>query len=83
MYSRAPVVYDLTIAFSIWGFLDSDPPAELTALRARLFEGVSNTLHHYDEARALADMVPEATLRMTPAQVAAAYPERWRELLGV
>jgi hypothetical protein len=83
MYSRAPVVYDLTIAFSVWGFLDSDPATELIALRARLFEGVSNTLHHYDEARALADMVPEATLRMTPAQIAAAYPERWRELLGV
>jgi hypothetical protein len=55
----------------------------LKAQRARLFEGVSNTLHHYDEARALVDMVPEATLRMTPAQVAAAYPGRWRELLGL
>ena len=83
MFSRAPVVHDLTIAFTVWAFLDSDPPAELTTLRARLFEGVSNTLHHYDEARALVDMVPEATLRMTPAQVAAAYPGRWKELLGI
>jgi hypothetical protein len=66
----------------LWGFLDSNPPAELKALRARLFEGVSNTLHHYDEARALVDMVPEATLRMSPAQVEAAYPGRWKELLG-
>jgi len=81
MFSRAPVVHDLTIAFTIWGFLDNNPPAELKADRLRLFEGVSNTLHHYDEARALADMVPEATLRMTPAQVAAAYPGRWKELL--
>lgn len=80
--SRAPVVHDLTIAFTIWGFLDSDPPTELLELRARLFEGVGNTLHHYDEARALVDMVPEATLRMTPAQVEAAYPERWKELMG-
>jgi hypothetical protein len=48
----------------------------------KLFEGVSNTLHHYDEARVLADTVPEATLRMTPAQVAEAYPARWKELLG-
>ncbi len=82
MFSRAPVVHDLTIAFTIWGFLDGDTPGELKALRLRLFEGVSNTLHHYDEARALVDMVPEATLRMTQAQVAAAYPERWKELLG-
>lgn len=83
MFSRAPVVHDLTIAFTVWAFLDSDPPADLKTLRARLFEGVGNTLRHYDEARALVDMVPEATLRMTPAQVAAAYPGRWRELLGV
>jgi hypothetical protein len=27
-------------------------------------------------------MMPEATLRMTPAQVAAAYPDRWKELAG-
>jgi len=83
MFSRAPVVHDLTIAFTIWGFLDSAPPSELLSQRLRLFEGVSNTLHHYDEARALVDMVPETTLRMTPAQVAAAFPGRWRELLGV
>jgi len=82
MFSRAPVVHDLTIAFTIWGFLDNNPPAELKADRLRLFEGVSNTLHHYEEARTLADMVPEATLRMTPAQVGAAYPARWKELLG-
>lgn len=82
IFSRAPVVHDLTIAFTIWGLLDSDPPAELRAARARLFEGVSNTLHHYDEARELVDMVPEATLRMTPAQVDAAYPARWKELVG-
>jgi hypothetical protein len=30
----------------------------------------------------LADTVPEATLRMTPAEVAEAYPSRWKELLG-
>ncbi|MGZ7011129.1 MAG: hypothetical protein ACXVI2_13620 [Ilumatobacteraceae bacterium] len=82
IFSRAPVVHDLTIAFTVWGFLDANPPAELIALRARLFEGVSNTLHHYDEARELVDMVPEATLRMTPAQVNAAYPDRWKELVG-
>jgi hypothetical protein len=82
IFSRAPVVHDLTIAFTMWGFLDPTPPDELGVLRLRLFEGVGNTLHHYVEARALVDMVPEATLRMTPAQVAAAYPERWRELMG-
>jgi hypothetical protein len=82
IFSRAPVVHDLTISFTIWGYLDADAPAEQRAVRVRLFEGVSNTLHHYVDARILVDMVPEATLRMTPAQVGAAYPERWRELVG-
>ena len=48
-----------------------------------MFEGVGNTLHHYTEARRIADMVPEATLRMTPALADSNYPERWRSLLGL
>ena len=81
MFSRAPVVHDLTIAFTIWGLLDQAAPAELVALRRSLFAGVGNP-HHYREARGIADSVPESTLRMSPAEVSAAYPARWRELLG-
>ena len=83
MFSRAPVIHDLTIAFTIWGFFDEHPPAELVALRRQLFEGVGNVVHHYDEGRVLADMIPESTLRMTPEQVANAYPAKWQALLGV
>lgn len=82
IFSRAPVVHDLTIAFTVWGFLDPSAPAELVDVRRRMFEGVDNVLHHYAEGREIVDMVPEATLRMTPQQVAAAYPERWRDLVG-
>ncbi|MEZ5219727.1 MAG: hypothetical protein R2705_19080 [Ilumatobacteraceae bacterium] len=82
LYGRAPVIHDLTIAFTAWGFLDENPPAELVELRSRLFEGAGNVLHHYAEGRAIADLVPETTLRMTPQQVAAKYPGSWRELLG-
>ncbi len=82
LYSRAPVVHDLTIAFTIWGFFDERPPDELIARRPQLFEGVGNVNHHYAEGRAIADLVPEATLRMTPDEVRAAYPARWRELTG-
>ncbi|NNE11921.1 MAG: hypothetical protein HKN41_06690 [Ilumatobacter sp.] len=82
MYSRAPVVHDVRIAFTIWGFFDPEPPAELLARRHELFEGVGYVNHHYAEGRRIADLVPEATLRMTPAQVEAAYPARWRELTG-
>lgn len=82
LYSRAPVVHDLTIAFTIWGFFDAEPPDDLIARRPQLFEGVGDVNHHYAEGRTIADLVPEATLRLTPEQVAAAYPERWRELTG-
>ncbi len=82
MFSRAPVVHDLTIAFTIWGFYDATPPAELVALRGRMFEGLRLVGHHYMESRAVADLPPESTLRMTPAQVSAAYPADWRTLVG-
>ena len=82
MFSRAPVVHDLTIAFTIWGFYDSNPPAELVELRAGMFEGLRLIGHHYMEGRAVADLPPEATLRMTPAEVEEAYPAEWRRLIG-
>lgn len=82
LFGRAPVIHDLTIAFTIWGFLDRDPPAELVEIRTALFEGVANVAHHYDQGRQIADMVPETTLRSSPEQIAAAYPARWRELTG-
>jgi hypothetical protein len=83
LYGRAPTVHDLTIAFTMWGFLDPHPPDDLLHRRAALFAGVAGTDHHYAEGRALADMVPAETLRMTPDQVAAAYPSLWRDLVGI
>ena len=82
LYGRAPVMHDLRLAFTVWGYLDAAPPAELLELRRPLFEGVANTLHHYEARRALVDSVPEETLRMTLAEVDVAYPARWRDLLG-
>lgn len=82
LFSRAPVVHDLTIAFTIWGFFDANPPDDLIARRPQLFEGVGDVNHHYAEGRVIADSVPESTLRMTPEQAAAAYPSRWQELTG-
>jgi len=82
LFGRAPSIHDLTVACTIWGYLDPAPPAELVALRQPLFAGVANTLHHYAEARTIVDLVPDDTLRMPVTEVTASYPARWAALLG-
>jgi hypothetical protein len=82
LFGRAPVIHDFTIAFTIWGFLDANPPAELVALRGPLFQGVEHVAHSYEAARAIVDQVPESTLRQSPDAVTRAYPAQWRTLLG-
>ena len=82
LFGRAPVVHDLTIALTIWGFLSSDVPADLVATRTQLFSGVDNTLHHYAQGRILADLVPESTLRLSVQLVSAQMPDSWRALTG-
>lgn len=82
MFGRAPVIHDLRIAFTIWGFLDTAPPAELIALRLASFQLAADP-HQYEVVRSLADNVPESTLRSSPDDVYAAYPAHWRDLLGI
>ena len=82
MFRRAPVIYDLEIAFTVWGFLDPSPPVELVAFRHPLFQGVSLPIHHLEQ-RGIASQVPEQTLRMSHGDVRAAYPARWAELIGL
>jgi hypothetical protein len=76
IFGRAPVVHDFELAFTLWGFL-GDAPNDLVAARAPLFEAAAE---HYDDQRAIADAVPEETLRMTPAEVAAGVAD-WRRLI--
>ena len=83
LFSRAPVVYDLKCAFTMWGYDDEQPDPDLLALRKRLFEGLRHVGHHYAEGRTIADMVPVETLQMTPAEVVTAHGADWRHVLGV
>ncbi len=83
LFGRAPVVHDLTVAFTLWGFLDPDAPADLVELRRRWFEGVGHAAHHYVQLRQVVDAVPEATLRLTPAQVTESHRAGWRTLLDL
>ena len=79
MFGRAPVMPDIELALRLWGFLDDDPPAELVERRRHYFAGAA---HHYWDQRAVTDVVPEDTLRLTPAQVAERLSD-WRSLLAV
>lgn len=83
LFGRAPVLHDLTVAFTVWGFLDADPDPALVELRRRSFEGVGHAAHHYVALRDLVDSVPDTTLRMTPVQVAEAHRADWRSLLDL
>lgn len=83
LFGRAPVIHDLRLAYTVWGFLDAAAPAELVAERTRRFEGVRLTAHHYPELRAVADAVPESTLRLSPAEVASRHASDWRSLLAL
>ncbi len=79
MFGRAPVIHDLDVAFTLFGFLGAAPP-ELVDCRREHLAGSS---HHHHRQRSVADQVPEATLAMTPTQIRASFPAAWRELLGV
>jgi hypothetical protein len=78
LFGRAPVIHDLELAYGLWGYLDA-PPADLVEFRKPLFAGAS---HHYWDQRDIVDLVPEATLRLTPAEVRRRVGE-WRALLSV
>jgi hypothetical protein len=82
LLGRAPIVHDLTVAFTMWGFLDQNPPAELLELRKGLFTEVSNP-HHYPEQRRIPDMVADDVLRKSPQEIAEAYRQNWRSLLDL
>jgi hypothetical protein len=78
LWGRAPVIGDMELAYTVWGFL-SAAPRELVEFRRTLFQGAH---HEYWSQRAIADRVPETTLRLTPADVAGRLSD-WRQLVDV
>lgn len=77
---RAPVLADLEVAATIWGFSDDQPPSGLRVLRAELFEGARHERHGYEQRREISNAVSEHALKMTPAAVRAAYSQDWAGL---
>ena len=79
---RAPVIHDLRIAATLFGFLDPSPGPELVRFRKALFEEVGHP-HHYVELSRIADLVPADVLRQTPARVEQRYAAGWRDQLDL
>jgi hypothetical protein len=75
-FGRAPVVYDMEWAFTLWGYLGGAPD-DLVAWRADLFRGAGED---YWGQRRIADAVRPETLPLTPAAVRERL-ESWKELL--
>ncbi len=81
LFGRAPVVHDLSVALTVWGFLGDASPG-LIAYRQPLFAEVANP-YHYAEQRRVVDLVPDDVLLRTPEDVAKAHRADWRSLLRV
>jgi hypothetical protein len=80
LFGRAPVVHDLRIAYSLFGFLDEDPPESLLEFRRELFAEVHHAVHYF-ERRAIVDLVPDDVLRQTPDEVVSRARADWRDQL--
>lgn len=82
MFGRAPILADLELACTVWGFFDEQPPGALAAKRRKMFEGAG---HHggYPLIREIAAIVPEETLRLTLAQVSSKHAGAWSSLLSL
>ncbi len=80
LLGRAPVVHDLTAAFTIFGFLDADPPGDLVTWRRNAFAEIASH-HHYLERRELVDLVPDELLRKPHGEIERLHRADWRQLL--
>lgn len=78
LIGRAPILADVTVALTVWGFLDATPAAELLRLRRRMFEGVHHIAPHYPLLRELADAVPADVLLRHPGAIKQLHARDWR-----
>lgn len=82
LFTRAPMIHDLTAAFTIFGFLDADPSAELVSFREPAFAEIASH-HHYSERQAVIDFVPDSVLRRPHGEIVSDYAADWRRNLDI
>jgi len=82
LFGRAPVVHDLTVALTVWGFLEVVADPQLVAVRRPLFEEV-HLYVHYSELRRIVDAVPESVLLQSHGVTEAQHRADWRSCLDL
>lgn len=82
LFGRAPIIHDLTAAYTLWGFFNASPAVELLAVRKAAFDQAAIPLH-YVERRRIVAAVREDALRRTPAKIASDHAADWRSLIDV
>jgi hypothetical protein len=76
-FHRAPVIYDMEWAFTLWGFMEG-APEDLIAFRRPLFVGVAED---YYRQREIVARVRDEAIRLSPTEVKANLT-KWRDWLG-
>lgn len=76
LYGRAPVIYDLEFAFTLWGYLGGAPD-DLITFRRQLFSQAS---HHYWERREIVDHVNEDVFQLSSNEIRAQLHD-WTQLI--
>lgn len=82
LFGRAPMMHDLTVGLTVWGFLDAKAPKTLLELRHSMFEECSSP-HHYGKLRAIADAVSAEVLHQPHQAIVDQYQDSWTQVIVV
>lgn len=77
LFGRGPLMTDVKIAFTIWGFL-AEPDPTLVRFRRPLFAAAGHQ-YNYVQRRQIADVVSAAALKLSPSEVSAIASSDWRK----
>jgi hypothetical protein len=81
LFGRAPMMHDLTVGLTVWGFLDDKAAKALLELRHSMFEECSSP-HHYGKLRAIADAVTATTLHQPHQAIIDQYQDGWTQVIA-
>lgn len=82
IFGRAPVIHDLAVGLTVWGFLDPAADKALVDLRHGLFSGCSH-VHHDAQLRTIAEAVPDEVLAQPHETIFEQYRDGWSQVIRV